>query len=63
MNLQYLADQGRKLDGTQMAAELTNLLQREFGSRSSFVDTGAGTSLNLTMMEMKNLMNTYTMLS
>ena len=47
-NLQYLVDQGRTLDGTEMAAELTNLLQREFGSQSAFVDNGGGTSFTVT---------------
>ncbi|MFZ9297815.1 MAG: flagellar hook-basal body complex protein, partial [Hylemonella sp.] len=49
VNLQYLVDQDRTLNGQEMATELTNLLQREFGSQSQFVDSGGSTQFDMTV--------------
>jgi flagellar hook-basal body protein len=59
VDLRYLVDHDRTLNGAEMATELTNLLQREFGGRSQFVDSGGATDFDLTVTKADGTTETY----
>jgi flagellar hook-basal body protein len=53
IDLSYLVDEGRMLNGQEMATELTNLLQRQFGNRSVFSNSGgAPTTFTITQTDL-----------
>jgi len=59
VDLRYLVDHDRTLNGAEMATELTNLLQREFGGRSQFVDSGGATDFDLTVTKADGTTESY----